>query len=145
MTSLEMVKISLVSTESASTEATDRTLANDLESLPNDTAPVSLSHIQLEVAEVTEPPVRGQSEGWGGANHPDQSGTSEQWSENLWMTWNTEESPTKDNNLTCDTEELIWSEEIGCKYITLEVVAKKVDLQSPAKGCSWNFVLSGNN
>ncbi len=58
MTSLEMVKISLVSTESTTstevnTQTTDRTLANDLESLPIDEAaepedPVSLSHIKLE-------------------------------------------------------------------------------------------------
>lgn len=47
-TSLDMVKISLVSSNSASTSAaTDKTLANDIESLPMD-QPVSLSEIQLE-------------------------------------------------------------------------------------------------
>ena len=47
-TSLEMVKISLVS---SSTSTTDKTIANDMDSLPVD-QPVSLSQIQLE--EVSE-------------------------------------------------------------------------------------------
>ena len=54
-TSLEMVKISMVSGSSTSTtevptQQTDRTIA-DLESLPMDDQPVSLSQIHLEVLE----------------------------------------------------------------------------------------------
>ena len=54
-TSLEMVKISMLSSASTSTtevptQQTDRTIANDLESLPmDDEQPVSLSQIHLEV------------------------------------------------------------------------------------------------
>lgn len=45
-TSLEMVKISLLSSSSTTTTS-DKTLANDIESLPMD-QPVSLSQIQIE-------------------------------------------------------------------------------------------------
>ena len=53
-TSLEMVKISMISSSTTSTtevatQQTDRTIANDLDSLPMDDQPVSLSQIHLEV------------------------------------------------------------------------------------------------
>ena len=52
-TSLEMIKISMISSSTSTTEVptqqTDHTIANDLESLPMDDQPVSLSQIHLDV------------------------------------------------------------------------------------------------